>query len=60
MRKSNKLSVFITFRAPADYPDMLEQARRALGARSIGEVMRIAAGRLLKEVGERNGGNTNW
>jgi len=60
MKKGQRFSIFITFRAPAEYPERLERARRALGARSIGEVIRTATERLLKEVGERNGSNANW
>jgi len=45
-----RLSAFLSFRAPADYPKRLELARRALGARSLGEVVRIATDKLLDEV----------
>jgi len=50
MRKARNFTSFISFRAPAGYPERLEQARRALGARSVGEVVRVAIDRLLNEV----------
>jgi len=50
MEKREKLDKFITFRVPASYGPRLEQARRVLGARSLGEVIRIATGKLLDEV----------
>ena len=48
--KSQNFPEFFTFRAPADYRRRLEQARRKLGARSLGEVIRFAVERTLQEV----------
>jgi hypothetical protein len=50
MEKGEKLDKFVTFRVPASYGSKLERARRALGARSVGEVVRVAVDRLLNEV----------
>lgn len=50
MKREEKFPCFFTIRVPKDYTMKLEQARRALGARSLGEVVRIATDRLLNEV----------
>ena len=50
MKREQSLPGFFTIRVPHDYTMKLEQARRALGARSLGEVIRIATDKLLDEV----------
>ena len=50
MKREQSLPGFFTIRVPSDYTMKLEQARRTLGARSLGEVVRIATDKLLSEV----------
>jgi len=50
MKREENLPGFFTIRVPEGYTMKLEQARRKLGARSLGEVIRIATDKLLDEV----------
>ena len=50
MSKKASYTRTLSVRVSVDYPQRLEQARRALGARSLGEVVRTAIDKFLAEA----------